>query len=134
MVFADSSGFIAAFDARDADHAEAARAWRAIATSKEAVVTTALVLAETVTHLRRRSGWEPSRKIGNAILASRGVDVVCPTREQLDAAWRDFLRDADPKLSLCDSLSFVVMRERRIARALTFDQHFVAAGFSIMPA
>ena len=132
MVFGDSSGFIAAIDGCDADHAAAARAFRALAKSREAVVTTALVLAETVTHLRRRSGWVASRKMGEAIVNSRAIELVCPTREQLDAAWRDFIRDPDPKLSLCDSLSFIVMRERGIARALTFDRHFVAAGFSIL--
>ena len=58
MVFADSSGFIAAFDPTDATHAQAAEAWRRIAKAGERLITTQLVLAETVTYLRRRGGWD----------------------------------------------------------------------------
>jgi predicted nucleic acid-binding protein len=133
MVFADSSGFIAAFDARDERHASAASAWRALVEAKEPLLTTELVLAETVTHLRRRGGWQASRRAGEAILRSRVIQMICPDRQLLDAAWREFLRDADPKLSLCDALSFVVMREHGVTRALTFDRHFAAAGFTLVP-
>jgi len=133
MVFADSSGFISAFDARDAAHPEAARCWHEIAQSAEPVLTTSLVFAETVTFLRRRAGWEASRLAGEAILRSRVVEVVHPTSEQIEAAWREMLRIADPKLSLCDALSFVVMRERGVTRALTLDRNFSEAGFSRLP-
>jgi len=133
LVFADSSGFVAAFDAGDAGHEEAAGAWREIARRRIRLVTTALVLAETVTHVRRRAGWEPSRRVGEAILRSRAIEVLGIDREGTDAAWREFLRIADPKLSLCDAYSFIVMRERGIRRAFTFDRHFRDAGFLTLP-
>jgi len=53
--------------------------------------------------------------------------------EQLAAAWREFVRNPDPKLSLCDAASFIVMRDRRVRRALTLDRHFVDAGFDVVP-
>ncbi|MEK6608646.1 MAG: PIN domain-containing protein [Myxococcota bacterium] len=134
MVFADTSGIVAAFHASDDHHAEAAAAWRSLAQSREAILTTDLVLAETVTLLRRRGGWAVSRSAGDALLRSRAVEIVRASREQMDAAWREFLRDADPKLSLCDALSFIVMRERGVTRALTFDRHFADAGFGLLPA
>ena len=134
MVFADSSGFIAAFDSRDAAHPEGARCWREIAEAGEPILTTSLVFAETVTFLRRRAGWEASRRVGEAILRSRVIEMVHPTADQIEAAWRELLRVADPKLSLCDTLSFVVMRERGVLRALTLDRHFAEAGFSSLPA
>jgi len=129
VVFADSSGFISAFDRRDPGHEKAAREWRRISREGESILTTALVLAETVTHLRRRGGWEMAVRVGETILRSPAIEVFCPGREILDAAWREFRRSADPRLSLCDALSFVLMRDRGIAAALTFDRHFVAAGF-----
>jgi predicted nucleic acid-binding protein len=132
MVFADTSGFVAAFDARDAWHAKGARAWRSLAKAGEALLTTDLVVAETVTHLRRRAGWEPSRRAGEAILKSHSIEVVCADRNLIDAAFREFVRIAAPKLSLCDALSFIVMRDRGISNALTLDGHFVDAGFSII--
>ena len=36
---------------------------------------------------------------------------------------------ADKAWSLCDAVSFIVMRQRRIAEALTTDHHFEQAGF-----
>jgi len=133
VVFADSSGFIAAFDARDAAHAPTAAAWRQIAKGRERLVTTQLVLAETVTHLRRRGSWDLSLRAGAAILDSALIEVVGLDAEQLAAAWREFVRNPDPKLSLCDAASFIVMRDRRVRRALTLDRHFVDAGFDVVP-
>jgi predicted nucleic acid-binding protein len=133
VVFADSSGFIAAFDARDAAHAPTAAAWRQIANGRERLVTTQLVLAETVTHLRRRGSWDLSLRAGAAILDSALIEVVGLDAEQLAAAWREFVRNPDPKLSLCDTASFIVMRDRRVRRALTLDRHFVDAGFDVVP-
>ena len=133
MVFADSSGFIAAFDSRDGAHIKAAAAWRQIAKARERLVTTQLVLAETVTYLRRRGGWECSRLVGSAILQSPLIEVVGLEPEQLAAAWREFVRNPDPKLSLCDAASFIVMRDRTLRRAFALDRHFLDAGFEVVP-
>jgi predicted nucleic acid-binding protein len=133
VVFADSSGFIAAFDPRDSAHAKAAATWRQIAKARDRFVTTQLVLAETVTYLRRRGGWEPSRLAGAAILESPLIEVVGLDGEQLAATWREFVRNPDPKLSLCDAASFIVMRDRNLRRAFTLDRHFADAGFEIVP-
>src|SRR5262245_20838334 len=65
---------------RHGAHARAAAAWRQIAKARERLVTTQLVLAETVTYLRRRGGWEPSRLAGSAILHSPLIEVVGPRR------------------------------------------------------
>ena len=133
MVFADSSGFIAAFDPHDAAHAKAAAAWRQIAAARERLITTQLVLAETVTYLRRRGGWQQSRQAGAAILESSLIEVVALDAEQLAASWREFVRLPDPKLSLCDAASFIVMRDRHVRQAFTLDRHFQDAGFELVP-
>jgi predicted nucleic acid-binding protein len=86
-----------------------------------------------VTYLRRRGGWEPSRLAGSAILDSSLIEVVGLDAEQLAAAWREFVRNPDPKLSLCDAASFIVMRDRNLRRAFTLDRHFGDAGFEIVP-
>jgi len=133
VVFADSSGFIAAFDARDGAHAKTAAAWRQIAKARERLLTTQLVLAETVTYLRQRGGWECSRLAGSSILESPLIEVVGLEPEQLAAAWREFVRNPDPKLSLCDAASFIVMRDRALRRAFTLDRRFRDAGFEVVP-
>ena len=132
MVFADSSALIAGCDPTDADHARAARAWWDAKAARERVVTTNLVFAETVTYVRRRVGWSASRTLGDSLLRSRGVEIAVVDRERFEAGWRELLRSGDPTLSLCDAVSFVVMRERGIRRALTFDRHFTEAGFETL--
>ena len=97
------------------------------------ILTTQLVVAETVTHLRRRAGWEPSRGIGEVLLRSRVIKVVGLSSGQLDAAWLEFVRNADPKFSLCDAASIVLMREQGITRIFTFDRHFAGSGFDLVP-
>lgn len=133
MVFADSSGLIAVFDATEAHHEEAQKAWRELARRRRLVLTTQLVFAETVTFLRRRAGWRASRKVGEALLASRVIEVAALSDEQLRAAWRELLRSGDSRLSLCDAASFVLMRERGISHVLTLDRHFTEAGFELIP-
>jgi predicted nucleic acid-binding protein len=85
-----------------------------------------------VTFVRRRGGWALSRQVGEAILKSASIQVVALDQSQFDAAWRDFVRNADPKLSFCDAASFIVMRDLGITRAFTFDSHFVEAGFELV--
>lgn len=133
MVFADTSGLVGAFHARDTRHRRAVEAWQALARAGQGLLTTHLVFAETLTLLRRRAGWQASRDVGKAMLDSHAIEIAALDGEQLDAAFREFVRNGDPKLSLCDAASFVLMRERGIARAFTFDAHFAAAGFELVP-
>ena len=86
-----------------------------------------------MTFLRRRGGWELSRRAGSALLESAAIDVIALDPDQLAAAWREFVRNPDPKLSLCDAASFVVMRDRKLRRAFTLDRRFEAAGFEVVP-
>jgi predicted nucleic acid-binding protein len=132
--FADSSGFIAAFLPRERFHEQARAAWENFARQGRPLVTTDFVVSETLTHLRRRGGYRVARDVGDALLASRAIEIHCLSREQLDAAYAEFVRNASPRLSLCDAASFVLMREHRIDQAFTFDAHFDAAGFERVPA
>ena len=97
MIFADSSGFIATLDARDQRHKRAAQAWKSFESEGVYILTTQLVVAETVTHLRRRAGWEPSRRIGEVLLRSQVIKVVGlssgqldPGKDEIDLANTDF--------------------------------------------
>lgn len=78
-------------------------------------------------------GWEASRRVGEALLESRVIEIAGLSDEQLESAWREFVRSAGRKLSLCDAASFILMRERGVARAFTFDRHFAEAGFELSP-
>jgi predicted nucleic acid-binding protein len=39
---------------------------------------------------------------------------------------------ADKTYSLCDAVSFEVMRREKISKALAYDRHFASAGYQIL--
>lgn len=56
---------------------------------------------------------------------------IDPQRAEKARRW--MFRWRDQEFSFTDCTSFVVMKERRIRRALTNDRHFKQAGFEIEP-
>jgi uncharacterized protein len=97
------------------------------------LATTSLVVAETHQLLLARTDRRTARRFLDVIPASRIV-LVRPTEAQERAAITEWLdRFADQDFSLTDCVSFAVMRERRISRALALDRHFTIAGFERLP-
>lgn len=97
------------------------------------LVTTNLVVAETHQLLLVRTHRGAARAFLGAFPAT-GVEVVRSTEALERRALDDWLdRFQDQPFSLADAVSFAVMTERRIARGLGLDRHFVTAGFSLVP-
>jgi predicted nucleic acid-binding protein len=97
------------------------------------LVTTALVFAEVVTFFNARGQHAKAVEIGNRLLESPTVTLVQVDEPLLLRAWEYFQQHADKSFSLADCASFLVMRERGIEQALTFDRHFAQAGFQKLP-
>lgn len=125
-VFADTSYFLALLSARDALHA------RALAISEvltEPVVTSAWVLQE----LSDALAVPPARSAFLHLVETLQADPHTTVVEPEPVLWRRGLElyraRADRRWSLTDCLSFEIMRERGITRALTSDHGFEQAGF-----
>jgi predicted nucleic acid-binding protein len=90
------------------------------------LVTTLLVAGETHAYLSR------SRKFRKLVLddiESNPIFRIEPLMPEDEKAAFAMLRDHDDKAySLCDALSFSLMARLRIARVLTFDDHFSQVG------
>ena len=127
--FVDTSGVIALLSTADAHHAEAVATWKSLVESRTRLVTTDLVLAETVMVARSRAGFDLSVSAGDRLLRPP-FEIVWVERPLLDAAWSLYRRYSDHVLSLCDCVSFALMRIRRIETAFTYDADFDAVGFS----
>lgn len=67
------------------------------------------------------------------LLQSPSVELVRVDASLFDRGWDYFQQRSDKRFSLTDCISFVVMTDRRIAQALSFDHHFVEAGFVTLP-
>ena len=96
------------------------------------MLTTDMVFAEIVTFFNARGLHSKAVEVGGRLLASQLVEIVAVTAELRNEAWSMFKRHADKSYSLTDCASFVLMRKRRVIRALSFDDHFAQAGLSLV--
>jgi predicted nucleic acid-binding protein len=128
-VFVDTSAIVALLSATDDHHTEAVEAWRGLVRQRARLVTTDLVLAEAVVVARVRAGFDASVQVGERLLAEP-FEIVWSDRALVDEAWKLYRRYRDHVLSLCDCVSFAVMRRGRIQTAFAYDDDFDAVGFS----
>jgi predicted nucleic acid-binding protein len=91
------------------------------------------VFVEVVTLLNNRRLHSKAVELGKNLLTSRLFDLVHVDEELFDEAWALFQKHKDKKYSLTDCVSFVLMKQLDITQALTFDKHFVQAGFVKLP-
>lgn len=92
-----------------------------------------------ITLLFRREAFEEAVRFVEGIFqaAEEGrLTVERVTSERFASAWRIRKRFQDkPKISFTDLTSMVIMRERKIKKVLTEDEHFlkVGLGFQKVP-
>ena len=91
-------------------------------------LTTDAVLLEIGNALGRKYRKQAVRVIQD-LLDSDDVDVVRLTPDLFEQAFRLYKTHEDKEWGLIDCFSFVAMRQAEIREALTFDAHFVQAGF-----
>jgi len=96
-------------------------------------VVTELILSETVTRLRARSGAARAADIGLALLNSTRYEVVCIDASLVESGLSNLRRFSDKRLSLADAVSFAVIRTLALDGAFTFDRDFRDCGFRTFP-
>jgi uncharacterized protein len=122
----DTSGLLSYFDDDDARHEDADTFFHAAS----ARLTHAYVLAEFVPLCRkRRLNVETGLSFVVDLLNTPAVEIVW-VEEWLHRAAITLLQERpDKTYSLCDAVSFLLMRTRRLTEALTTDRHFEQEGF-----
>ena len=104
-----------------------------LSASSGRLVTTNFVFDETVTLCMRRLGHVAARRLGEAALSPRLVDLVRASRDDETRAWRLFCDRSDKEYSFTDCVSFVVMRRLRITNVAALDDDFRSEGFVVLP-
>jgi predicted nucleic acid-binding protein len=132
-VLLDTSAIFASARPRSEWHAEAAAAYRALIVGTEWLVTTDLIVAElhalSIARVHPRFGLE----LVERLMASERIEVIVAGTDRIASAI-DLLRDRPGRgYSLTDAVSFIVMREQSIGRALSLDADFMAEGFEVAP-
>ena len=131
LVFADATYWIALFNPRDSLHGVAADVSTSLAQTR--ITTSEMVLIEVLDALSKPR--ELRLKVVEAIAAINAdpnTDVVPLSGIQFRDALRFYTAHADKEWGVTDCASFILMRERGIAEALTHDHHFQQAGFSAL--
>ncbi len=127
--FADTFVFLAMLNRQDRRHAEAVEALYA---SREPLVTTAWVLTELADGLCPAKSRTVFVSLEERLRQNPRVTIVPADERWYDAGLELYRQRVDKDWSLTDCISFVVMRDRGIADALTGDHHFEQAGFNTL--
>lgn len=122
----DTSGFFSLYDEADKNHHLAISLYD----TAETRLTTNYILAE-FTALAQVRGVRRSEiiKFSRNALDDTDVEIIWVDEILHRQAVALLQERADKNYSLCDAVSFIVMRERGISDALTTDKHFEQEGF-----
>jgi predicted nucleic acid-binding protein len=132
-LFIDTGYVIALEAADDQHHEEAVKHWRGLLRDVPTLVTTTYVVNEIATFFNSRNRHTKAVEIINRLMSSSSVQIVYVGKKLFDASWEYFKNHPDKMYSLTDCASFVTMEEMKIEAALTFDRHFIQAGFKKLP-
>lgn len=134
-VFFDTWGWLAIAHRDDQRHAETVAFYRDFLLAGGIPVTTDYILDETITLLRSRTTPKGTEELVDGLLAAeRNKRLILEriTGDRWAAAWKLSKKFADqPDISFTDFTSFVVMKELKIAEALTADRHYELAGLGL---
>lgn len=126
MIFVDTGYLLAILSPRDELH-QRALAWAAVL--NEPLVVTEYVLWEMVNGLSGPADRPKAHQAVDEIRNAPVWDLVSASLDLFQSGLELHRNRADKEWSLTDCISFLVMQERGITRALTYDHHFEQAGF-----
>lgn len=132
-LFVDTGAWFALADESDKHHDQAVNIYPDLLKGSHHLTTTNMVVAETYILIRRVIGHQPANRFLQNIGGSPRVLKIY-SDYTLEEIAEDILMQYDNHdFSYTDAVSFAVMKENGIKKAFTFDQHFVTAGFTIVP-
>ncbi|MEA5570679.1 type II toxin-antitoxin system VapC family toxin [Calothrix sp. UHCC 0171] len=128
-IFVDTLFVVALINQRDQYHQKASELADSLETHP--LITTDAVLLEIGNALARNYKDEAVEIIEH-FLTSDEVEIVRLNPEFFTQAFKLYKTHQDKAWGLVDCISFIVMKQSGITQALTFDQHFVQAGFQAL--
>ena len=132
-VFVDTGGWVACADRADPAH-ESCRAARDLALEAgHELMTTDLVIDETLTSIRFRLGLGAAISWWQQIESSLRLRRERIGTERFERARQLFFRWRGTDLSFTDCTTVVLMRELRLTTLITTDAHYRKLGFKVLP-
>jgi uncharacterized protein len=128
-LFLDSGYAIALAADSDQLHQRAVELAVDIEQKSRRMITTRAVLLEIGNSLSKQRYRAAAVRLLHSLASDPTIEVVSLTDDLYRQAFDLFSERPDKEWSLTDCVSFVVMRSRGLAEALTADGHFEQAGF-----
>ena len=132
-LFVDTDAWFALADKSDRQHKRAVDIYPELLKETHHLTTTNLVVAETYVLIRRSMGHHPATTFLENISASPRVVKIYSDNTLEETAESILSQYKDQNFSYTDAVSFAVMKDYGIKQAFTFDQHFLTAGFIVVP-
>ena len=129
----DASAWIAISDRRDKYYQAASLEFSRLLNERYMFVCTNLIIAEAYILIRRMGGHTPAMHLLDSLRSSPRLLKVYSDARLESLAEAILGKYADQDFSFADAVSFVVMQERGILEAFTFDSHFTSLGFQMLP-
>ena len=131
-MFVDTGYLIALEDMADENHLAAQEHWASFR-ERSFLLTSSYVLDEVVTFFNVRGKHDKAHELGQTLLLSPSMTLIHVDETLLRRGFALLSERQDKRYSLTDCVSFVVMQERGMSIAFTFDRHFVQEGFVKLP-
>ena len=132
-LFVDTGAWFVLADKSDQFHDSAIKIYPDLFKRYHLLTTTNLIVAETYNLIRRALGYQPAITFLENLSASPRITKIYSEANLEDKAEKILRKYADQDFSFTDAVSFTVMDEYGIKKAFSFDQHFLVAGFTILP-
>ena len=129
VVFLDTAYAIALSAPNDQYHDLAVKLSEQLESEGVALITTRAVVIEIGNALSKLRYRKSAIALLESLEADPSIEIVPITEELYKRAYDLYRNRLDKEWGLTDCLSFIVMRERNLAKALTTDEHFEQAGF-----
>lgn len=133
-IFVDTSAWYALANARDQYHSSATAFLPQTLSDYDELVSINHVVGETYTLLRCRTGHKLAWVFLRNLRATRKLRMHFVSEEMEREAYNLLELYSDQDFSFVDGTSFVAMKYQGISDCFSFDSHFAAAGFTVLPA
>lgn len=130
-LFVDTSAWLALNDKNDQYHNKAKNKSLEIGRQRIELVTSEYIFDESITLIRHRISHASAVLFGNSLLNSNIVEIIDVTGMDRFKAWELFKKYEDKELSFTDCISFVLIKNLRLQKVFTFDDHFKQMGFEV---
>jgi uncharacterized protein len=129
MTFVDSGYLIALLDRKDSLH-QRARRWAAFL--DDHLVTTSAVWYEVFNHCSNRPLRPAAHSLFERLASNVKFETVIVDQNLFHRGLQLHAQRPDKYWSLTDCVSFTLMGDRQVTRALAHDRHFEQAGFEAL--